>query len=42
VPQQAAELIQRALHEYEEFDGDMEDVEPATMVPGYSRKQQVN
>jgi pilus assembly protein CpaC len=42
VPQQAAELIQRALHEYQEFDGDMEDVEPATMVPGYSRKQQVN
>jgi pilus assembly protein CpaC len=42
VPQQAAELIQRALHEYEEFDGDMEDVDPATMVPSYSRKQQVN
>jgi pilus assembly protein CpaC len=42
VPQQAAELIQRALHEYEEFDGDMDDVEPGTMVPSYSRKQQVN
>jgi pilus assembly protein CpaC len=42
VPQQAAELIQRALHEYEGFDGDMDDVEPAEMVPSYSRKQQVN
>jgi pilus assembly protein CpaC len=42
VPQQAAELIQRALHEYGEFDGDMDEVEPGTMVPSYSRKQQVN
>lgn len=42
VPQQAAELIQRALHEYEEFDGDMEDVDPAKMVPSYSRTQRVN
>jgi pilus assembly protein CpaC len=36
VPQQATELIQRALREYEAFDGDMDDVEPAEMVPGYS------
>lgn len=39
VPQQAAELIQRALAEYEDFDGDMDDVEPAAMVPTISQRQ---
>ena len=39
VPQQATELIQRALREYEEFDGDMDEVEPAEMVPRYSRRE---
>ena len=39
VPQQATELIQRALREYEEFDGDMDEVRPADMAPGYSALQ---
>ena len=35
-PQQASELINRALHEYQQFSGDMDDVAPADMVPGFS------
>jgi pilus assembly protein CpaC len=36
VPQRAAEIIQRVLREYDAFEGDMDEVQPADLVPGYS------
>jgi hypothetical protein len=36
VPVQASELIDQALHEYEDYDGDLDDVQPAKKMPGFA------
>ena len=36
VPVQASELIDNALREFEDFSGDMDDVQPQRMIPGFA------
>jgi pilus assembly protein CpaC len=36
VPVQASELIDQALHEYEDYDGDLDDVQPTKKMPGFA------